>query len=191
MRLTNFSDYALRVLLYAAAREGALITIEETARVYGISRAHLMKVVNQLTRAGYLTAVRGRSGGLELAKRPERIGLGDVVRADAQSAAPRQGGGWTVALGDACELKAKALVVAHGNQAPDTPDVAEGISDRLFVNDPWSDEGRRAIERAAACDSEVLLIGTGLTMIDVVLSLDEAGHRGRICALSRREVTTE
>ncbi len=81
MRLTNFSDYALRVLLYAAAREGALITIEETARVYGISRAHLMKVVNQLTRAGYLTAVRGRSGGLELAKRPDRIGLGDVVRA--------------------------------------------------------------------------------------------------------------
>ncbi len=81
MRLTNFSDYALRVLLYAAARGDTLITIEETARVYGISRAHLMKVVNQLTRAGYLTAVRGRSGGLELAMRPNKIRLGDVVRA--------------------------------------------------------------------------------------------------------------
>lgn len=81
MRLTNFSDYALRVLLYAAARDGMLVTIEETAKVYGISRAHLMKVANQLTRAGFLKAVRGRSGGLALAMRPERIGLGDVLRA--------------------------------------------------------------------------------------------------------------
>jgi Rrf2 family nitric oxide-sensitive transcriptional repressor len=81
MRLTNFSDYALRILMYAAMRSERLITIEETARVYGISRAHLMKVANQLTRAGYLKAVRGRSGGLALAKEPDDIRLGDVVRA--------------------------------------------------------------------------------------------------------------
>jgi Rrf2 family nitric oxide-sensitive transcriptional repressor len=81
MRLTNFSDYALRVLMYAAARDGRLITIDETARVYGISRAHLMKVVNQLTRAGLLKAVRGRSGGLALAKDPRKIRLGQVLRA--------------------------------------------------------------------------------------------------------------
>lgn len=81
MRLTNFSDYALRVLMYAATHEDRLITIEETAEVYDISRTHLMKVANQLTRAGYLKAVRGRSGGLALAKRPERINLGDVLRA--------------------------------------------------------------------------------------------------------------
>ena len=81
MRLTNFSDYALRVLMYAAVQSDRLITIEETAEVYGISRAHLMKVANQLTRAGYLKAVRGRSGGLALAKRPNRIKLGDVLRA--------------------------------------------------------------------------------------------------------------
>jgi Rrf2 family nitric oxide-sensitive transcriptional repressor len=80
MRLTNFSDYALRVLMYAAAREDRLITIDETANVYGISRAHLMKVVNQLTRSGYLRAVRGRSGGLALAKRPNKIRLGDLLR---------------------------------------------------------------------------------------------------------------
>ncbi len=80
MRLTNFSDYALRVLMYAAAQDDRLITIEETADVYGISRAHLMKVANHLTRAGYLKAVRGRSGGLALAKRPNRIKLGDVLR---------------------------------------------------------------------------------------------------------------
>jgi Rrf2 family nitric oxide-sensitive transcriptional repressor len=81
MRLTNFSDYALRLLMYAAAREGELVTIEETAARYGISRTHLMKVANLLTRAGYLTAVRGRSGGLRLGMPQEAIRLGDVVRA--------------------------------------------------------------------------------------------------------------
>jgi Rrf2 family nitric oxide-sensitive transcriptional repressor len=81
MRLTNFTDYAFRMLMYAAAREDRLITIEETAARYGISRAHLMKVANLLTRGGYLRAVRGRSGGLTLGKSPEKIGLGDVVRA--------------------------------------------------------------------------------------------------------------
>jgi Rrf2 family nitric oxide-sensitive transcriptional repressor len=81
MRLTNFTDYALRVLMYAAVRDGKLITIEETAERYGISRTHLMKVANLLTRAGYLKAVRGRSGGLLLGKSPAAIGLGEVVRA--------------------------------------------------------------------------------------------------------------
>jgi Rrf2 family nitric oxide-sensitive transcriptional repressor len=81
VRLTNFSDYALRVLMYAAVRRGQLITIEETAERYGISRTHLMKVANLLTRSGYLTAVRGRAGGLRLGRAPEQIGLGDVVRA--------------------------------------------------------------------------------------------------------------
>jgi Rrf2 family transcriptional regulator, nitric oxide-sensitive transcriptional repressor len=81
MRLTNFSDYALRILMYAAAHDDRLITIEETSEVYGVSRAHLMKVANQLTRSGYLKAVRGRSGGLALGKRPNKIRLGDVIRA--------------------------------------------------------------------------------------------------------------
>jgi Rrf2 family nitric oxide-sensitive transcriptional repressor len=80
MRLTNFSDYALRLLMYAAAQKDRLVTIEEASEVYGISRAHLMKIANTLTRAGYLNAVRGRSGGLELAKRPEKISLGKVIR---------------------------------------------------------------------------------------------------------------
>jgi Rrf2 family nitric oxide-sensitive transcriptional repressor len=81
MRLTNFSDYTLRVLMYAAARSDRLITIEETAKVYGVSRAHLMKVVNLLTRAGYLRAIRGHGGGLVLAKPPAKIRLGEVLRA--------------------------------------------------------------------------------------------------------------
>jgi predicted transcriptional regulator of viral defense system len=66
MRLTNFFDYTLRLLMYAATHSNRLITVEETAGVYGISRTHLMKVANQLTREGYLKAVRGRSAGLSL-----------------------------------------------------------------------------------------------------------------------------
>lgn len=81
MRLTDFSDYALRLLMYAGAQSDRLVTIEETAKLYGISRTHLMKVASQLTRAGFLKAVRGRSGGLALAMAPEKIRLGDVLRA--------------------------------------------------------------------------------------------------------------
>lgn len=81
MRLTNFSDYALRLLMYVAAQEDRLITIEEASEVYGISRAHLMKIANALTRAGYLKAVRGRSGGLKLAAHADKIRLGEVIRA--------------------------------------------------------------------------------------------------------------
>lgn len=80
MRLTTLSDYALRVLLYAAANPNRLITIEETASVYRVSRAHLMKVVNVLTRGGFLKAVRGRAGGFTLARSPGAINIGAVMR---------------------------------------------------------------------------------------------------------------
>jgi Rrf2 family transcriptional regulator, nitric oxide-sensitive transcriptional repressor len=81
MQLTKFSDYALRVLMYAHGAGDRHVTIEEMAAAYRISRAHLMKVVNSLTRAGYLTALRGRSGGLVLGRPAEDIRLGEVVRA--------------------------------------------------------------------------------------------------------------
>jgi Rrf2 family nitric oxide-sensitive transcriptional repressor len=81
MQLTKFSDYALRVLMYTHAAGDRLVTIEEIAASYAISRAHLMKVVNALTRTGFLTAVRGRSGGLRLARPADQIVLGDVMRA--------------------------------------------------------------------------------------------------------------
>ncbi len=80
MRLTRFSDYSLRVLMYAASRGERLITIEETAATYRISRTHLMKVCHQLTKAGFLRAIRGRSGGLVLARAPSEIGIGEVLR---------------------------------------------------------------------------------------------------------------
>lgn len=80
MQLTLFSDYALRMLMYAHAAGDRLVTIEEIAKSYNISRAHLMKVANTLTRAGFLTAIRGRTGGLKLGKPAHDIRLGDVIR---------------------------------------------------------------------------------------------------------------
>ena len=80
MQLTKFSDYALRVLMYVHAAGDRRVTIEEVAASYGISRAHLMKVVNELARAGYIKAARGRLGGLKLARPAGQIRLGDVIR---------------------------------------------------------------------------------------------------------------
>ena len=81
MRLTQFSEYALRLLVFAAAHPDRLVTIEEAAKAYDISRAHLMKVANLLVRQGFLKGVRGRAGGLALAREPDRITLGELIRA--------------------------------------------------------------------------------------------------------------
>lgn len=80
MRLTSFSDYALRMLMYAASAGDRLITIEEAARSFNVSKTHLNKVANTLTRAGYLKAMRGRAGGLALGRAAEDIRIGDVLR---------------------------------------------------------------------------------------------------------------
>jgi Rrf2 family transcriptional regulator, nitric oxide-sensitive transcriptional repressor len=80
LRLTLFSDYALRVLLFAEAAGDRLVTIDEIAEAYGISRPHVMKVVSALTRSGYLHSVRGRTGGVQLGMPADEINLGDVVR---------------------------------------------------------------------------------------------------------------
>jgi Rrf2 family transcriptional regulator, nitric oxide-sensitive transcriptional repressor len=80
MQLTTHSDYSLRVLIYLAVHRAELSTIEEIADAYRISRTHLMKVVQQLGVAGYVETLRGRGGGLRLAREPELIRVGDVVR---------------------------------------------------------------------------------------------------------------
>ena len=80
MRLTVYTDYALRLLMYLALKDDGLATIEEIAESYGISKNHLMKVTHQLGVGGYIETVRGRHGGLRLARPAKEIGLGDVVR---------------------------------------------------------------------------------------------------------------
>lgn len=80
MRLTFYSDYSLRLLMYCAVRRGELVTIQEVADAYGISKNHLMKIAFELGRKGFVETVRGRGGGLRLARAPEKIGLGEVVR---------------------------------------------------------------------------------------------------------------
>jgi Rrf2 family transcriptional regulator, nitric oxide-sensitive transcriptional repressor len=80
LRLTVYTDYALRLLMYLALKDDGLATISEVARSYGISRNHLMKVAYELGVAGYIETVRGRGGGLRLAKAAEAIRLGDVIR---------------------------------------------------------------------------------------------------------------
>jgi len=80
LRLTVYTDYSLRLLMYLALKDGGLATIADVAKGYDISKTHLMKVAHQLGVAGYVTTVRGRQGGLRLAKPLSEIGLGEVVR---------------------------------------------------------------------------------------------------------------
>jgi Rrf2 family nitric oxide-sensitive transcriptional repressor len=80
VHLTVQTDYSLRLLMYLALKEDGLATIAEVAESYGISKNHLMKVAHQLGLEGYIETVRGRRGGLRLARPAASIGLGDVVR---------------------------------------------------------------------------------------------------------------
>lgn len=80
MRLTKFTDYALRVMIYLARHPDRLATIADIAREYDISSTHLMKVVHRLGQCGYAVTVRGKGGGIRLARAPERINIGALVR---------------------------------------------------------------------------------------------------------------
>jgi Rrf2 family nitric oxide-sensitive transcriptional repressor len=80
MRLTRYTDYAMRVLLYLGRQPDALSSIADIAGAYGISQNHLMKVVSDLVSAGYLESVRGRNGGIRLARPPAKINVGALIR---------------------------------------------------------------------------------------------------------------
>ena len=80
MRLTRYTDYAMRVLLYLGQEPERLCSIAEIARGYGVSQNHLMKVVNDLVNAGYLESVRGRNGGIRLARPASAINMGALIR---------------------------------------------------------------------------------------------------------------
>jgi len=107
MRLTTFTDYTLRVLIYVASKGEGRATIQEIAESYRISRNHLMKVVQELHQKGYLCATRGKKGGVSLAMRPEDINLGRLLR-DVEkdfTIAECFGKGNTCVIAPACKLR--------------------------------------------------------------------------------------
>lgn len=109
MKLTTFSDYTLRVLMFLALSRERLATIPEIAAAYDISENHLMKVVHQLARAGVIESVRGKGGGVRLARAPEEIRLGAIVRASEGNAPIVEclgDGAATCRIAPACRLTA-------------------------------------------------------------------------------------
>jgi uncharacterized NAD(P)/FAD-binding protein YdhS len=111
-------------------------------------------------------------------------GLVELIEDRAVAARPADDG-WTVETERGEEIEASAMVLATGNQPPEPLRVFERAGER-FINNPWGPQAATAIAELARTGGDALLVGTGLTMVDTVLSLAEAGHRGRILALSRR-----
>ena len=109
MRLTVYSDYALRLMMYLALNGERLSTISEIAEAYDISKAHLMKVTHELGRKGFIETVRGRQGGIRLARGAARISVGDIVRASEPDFAivpcMEDDSGRVCAIQPACVLK--------------------------------------------------------------------------------------
>ena len=106
MKLTVFSDYTLRVLMYLATERERMTTIPEIAAAYGISENHLMKVVHQLARTKVIESVRGKGGGIRLMRDPAEIRLGQVVRVSTHPGAMvrflRSGIFWYIAPASPC-----------------------------------------------------------------------------------------
>jgi Rrf2 family nitric oxide-sensitive transcriptional repressor len=80
MKLTSYTNYAMRSLQLAALKSPELVRIDDVAKIHNLSRPHIMKIVHELGKAGYLETVRGRNGGFRLARPAHQIVVGDVVR---------------------------------------------------------------------------------------------------------------
>ena len=108
MRLTTFTDYSLRVLMFVAAHPEGRTTIGEIATAYAISEHHLTKVVHFLGKVGYLENIRGRGGGLRLARTAQDINVGEVVKLTEGGDVPAEcfeGGANACAITAECKLK--------------------------------------------------------------------------------------
>lgn len=107
MHITQHTDYALRALIYLGTNTDRLVTIQEISERFDVSRNHLMKVVNQLIRAGFVEGVRGKGGGLRLARPAAEIGVGEVVRRMERGMELVEcfGSGCSCILDPSCKLK--------------------------------------------------------------------------------------
>ena len=116
----------------------------------------------------------------------EAVASGEVEMVEKGAVgATRANGGWRIELDDGESVQADAIALAVGNQEPEPLSAFSGAGLR-FIRNPWASEAREAVADLVTSGGSALLVGTGLTMVDLVLSLDAAGHRGTIVALSRR-----
>lgn len=132
MRLTRYTDYSLRVLIHLALHDEQLCSIGEIARTYELSHNHLMKVVNALARVGFVETVRGRAGGMRLARPASGISVGEVVRHTEEGFQLADCSG--CALSPACGLTG---VLAQGMQAMlavfDSYTIADLLTDKATM----------------------------------------------------------
>lgn len=108
MRMTFHTDYALRMLIYVAMRPDGICTVHQVAETYGLSRNHLLKVAPTLSRLGHIETIRGRAGGIRLARPATEINIGSLVRAteeDFSLVECMQKEGGVCAISPACMLK--------------------------------------------------------------------------------------
>ncbi len=146
MKLSTFSDYSLRVLIYLGLHPDRLATVAEITAAFGISRGHLMKVVHQLGKAGYLETVRGKGGGIRLGLLPEQIVLGRVIRHTEGDISLVEcfGTGSDCRIQPACRLKAV---------------LAEALAGMFLVLDSYTLadllQQPQALEALIGCESQV------------------------------------
>jgi Rrf2 family nitric oxide-sensitive transcriptional repressor len=159
MRLTAFTDYSLRVLMYLAARPAQQSTIIEIANAYDIKENHLTKVVHFLGKAGWIVTTRGKGGGMRLAHAPGDIVVGVVIRQTEGGDLPAEcfgESGGNCCISPVCRLAGalqEALdafyLVLDGYTLQDVTSNREGLAKLLFIPMPQRGTGRKGTGHAA------------------------------------------
>ena len=167
MHLTVYTDYTLRVMIYLSLKyeDGSVATIAEMAHAYDISRNHLMKIVNELSQSGFIETTRGRAGGARLARAPNRISVGEVVRMAEKDFAVVQchdvAAEPDCAVFEACNLKRgmrraldafmqelDKLTFADAVSAPTVAESLLGLGHARPIAPPVRGSGRKPVARA-------------------------------------------